>query len=79
MSDSATPPWKKDPFFIQDMYQKLLECFPDEGHLVESFEYLRLSIDDVLRLKEDIESHGLYLFLNDKTKSWSGIDLSFFY
>ena len=41
---------------LLDMYHKFLRCFPEEEHLVDVFEYLRLSVDDILLLNEDIES-----------------------
>ena len=36
-----------------DMFHKFLRCFPEEEHLVDIFEYLRLSVDDILLLSED--------------------------
>jgi hypothetical protein len=39
-----------------DMFQRFLECFPEETHLLDTFEYLRMSTDDILRLDEDVES-----------------------
>ena len=39
-----------------DMFQRFLECFPEESHLLDTFEYLRISTDDILRLDEDVES-----------------------
>ena len=39
-----------------DMYLKLLECFPEESHLVDIFEYIRMSTDNILRLEEDMTS-----------------------
>ena len=47
------------------MYQQFLKCFPDEGHLLDIFEYIRLSADDILELtnppelSEDTEDHPL--------------------
>ncbi len=38
-----------------DMYHKFLCCFSEEEHLVDVFEYLRLSFDDILLLSEDLE------------------------
>ena len=46
---------KKKGWFL-DMFQRFLECFPDESHLLDTFEYLRMSADDILRLDEDVES-----------------------
>ena len=39
-----------------DMFERLLECFPDESYLLDTFDYLRMSTDDILRLDEDVES-----------------------
>ena len=39
-----------------DMFQRFLECFPNDSHLLDTFEYLRISTDDILRLDEDVES-----------------------
>ena len=33
-----------------DMYLKFLECFPDEAHLVDIFEYVRMSTDNILKV-----------------------------
>ena len=41
---------------FMDMYMALLECFPEESHLVDTFDYIRMSAEDILRLEEDIES-----------------------
>ncbi len=39
-----------------DMFGKLLSCFGEEDeHLLDIFEYLRLSFDDILLLSEDLE------------------------
>lgn len=39
-----------------DMYQMLLKCVvPEESHLVDTFEYIRLSTDDILRMDEHVE------------------------
>ena len=46
---------KKREWFL-DMFQRFLECFPEESHLLDTFEYLRISTDDILRLDEDVES-----------------------
>ena len=32
------------------MYLKFLECFPDEAHLVDIFEYVRMSTDNILKV-----------------------------
>ena len=39
-----------------DMYQKFLRCFPEESHLVDIFEYIRISTDDILKIDEDVAS-----------------------
>ena len=39
-----------------DMYSKLLRCFPEEEHLGDIFDYVRLSADDLLLLGEDVTS-----------------------
>ena len=33
-----------------DMYLKFLECFPEEAHLVDIFEYVRMSTDHILKV-----------------------------
>ena len=33
-----------------DMYLKFLECFPEEAHLVDIFEYVRMSTDNILKV-----------------------------
>lgn len=37
-----------------DMFQTFLECFPEEQHLVDIFEYIRISADDILLMNEDL-------------------------
>ena len=32
------------------MYLRFLECFPDEAHLVDIFEYVRMSTDNILKV-----------------------------
>lgn len=39
-----------------DMYQEFLKCFPEEGHLLDIFDYIRLSADELLRIDEDLEA-----------------------
>ena len=42
---------------FMDMYTCLLECFPEEAcYLVDTFDYIRISTADILRLGENIES-----------------------
>ena len=34
------------------MYQQLLMCFPKEGYLLDIFQYIRISADDILGLNQ---------------------------
>jgi hypothetical protein len=38
------------------MFLRFLECFPDESHLVDIFEYITMSTDSILQLEEDVTS-----------------------
>jgi hypothetical protein len=41
-----------------DMYQQFLKCFPKEDYLIDIFEYIRMSTDDILELNEEVAEHG---------------------
>ena len=35
------------------MYQQFLRCFPKEEYLIDIFEYIKISTDDILEIHKD--------------------------
>eukprot|EP00092_Neocalanus_flemingeri_P002597 GFUD01002784.1.p1 GENE.GFUD01002784.1~~GFUD01002784.1.p1 ORF type:complete len:650 (+),score=141.30 GFUD01002784.1:424-2373(+) len=41
-----------------NMYQQFLKCFPKEDYLMDIFEYIRMSTDDILKLNKEEQKEG---------------------
>ena len=41
-----------------NMYQQFLKCFPKEDYLIDIFEYIKMSTDDILEVKKEVPANG---------------------